>query len=73
MSGNFIEVRAKMSIADKYKDFVDNKPTRQEYKMAQEALDILLRQRNDLHKQVVNLEKMIKYTRKFLDKYRNLV
>ena len=62
-----------MSIADKYKEFVDNKPTKREYKMAQESLDILLKQRNELHKQVVNLEKIIKYTRKFLDKYRNLV
>ena len=62
-----------MSIADKYKDFVNNKPTPIEYKMAQQSLDILLKQRNELHKQVVNLEKIIKYTRKFLDKYRNLV
>lgn len=63
----------KMSVADRYKDFVDNKPTKQEYKMAQESLDILLKQRNELTKQTVALDNVIKYTRKFLNKYKNLV
>lgn len=71
MNMSFIEVRMKMSIADRYKDFVDNKPTKQQYKMAQESLEILLKQRNKLNSQLIKTDKLIQETRKFLRDYKD--
>lgn len=60
-------------IADKYKDFIDKKPTKAEYIRLSNSLNLLLIQQNKLNRLNIKIIETVSETRKILEDYKFMV